>query len=114
MKLYRIASKAYQIFDGTGAKIHGGRWNSPGFSVIYASPNLSCARLEVMANHGRNVMPLNLAYIEIEVPDDLEIETLDLAMLPEDWDADSRFDIARRIGDSWILTQRTLLMRIPS
>jgi RES domain-containing protein len=36
MQLYRIASSKHPVWDGTGAAILGGRWNSAGRPVIYA------------------------------------------------------------------------------
>jgi RES domain-containing protein len=114
MRFFRIASKAYSIFDGTGAQLHGARWNSPGFRIIYAAPNLSCARLELMAHIGRNVMPRNHAFVIIEAPDAMEAASLDPANLPEGWDSEVRRDIAQRIGDEWAESRRTALLRVPS
>jgi RES domain-containing protein len=35
LKAYRLADERYLIFDGGGAMLMGGRWNSPGRRVIY-------------------------------------------------------------------------------
>ena len=49
---YRIAKRKFarsrkEIMSGRGALLYGGRWNSPGRPVAYASQSLSLATLEV-------------------------------------------------------------------
>ena len=39
-----------RAFDGEGARLHGGRWNSPGTRVAYASDSIALAALEVLAH----------------------------------------------------------------
>ena len=36
--------------SGMGAYLYGGRWNSPGQYVVYASGNVSLAMLEVLVH----------------------------------------------------------------
>ena len=114
MKLFRIASRHFQIFDGVGAQIHGGRWNSPGNRVIYACSNLSCARLEVLAHSGRHASPTNHAFIEIDVPDELKFETADVRSLPIGWDSVPDRHLARPIGDRWLASATSVVLRVPS
>ena len=45
MRAFRIADRRHPIFDGTGAKLTGGRWNSPGRPVIYAAETFAGALL---------------------------------------------------------------------
>ena len=49
---YRIADRRHPLFDGTGAMLFGGRWNSPGRRVICASASYACAMLEVLVHTG--------------------------------------------------------------
>jgi RES domain-containing protein len=46
IRVYRIADERHAIWDGTGAALVGGRWNSPGRPVIYGSLSYACAMLE--------------------------------------------------------------------
>lgn len=50
MKVYRIVDNQYsaieKIWDAYGARRDGGRWNLPGTSAIYTSPNLETALAE--------------------------------------------------------------------
>ena len=114
MRLYRIASLRFPIFDGTGAFLRGARWNSPGQRVIYASESLSCARLEILAHSGRTARPTTHASIEIDVPDDVAVETVSPTALPAGWDAVPDRHYARRAGDAWLNSKTTLLLRVPS
>ena len=114
MKLYRIASRRFPIFDGTGAFLQGARWNSPGVRVIYASESLSGARLEVLVHSGRTSPPTNHAYVEIDVPDDVVMDTADPASIPLDWNAVPDRHTARPIGDRWFKDGKSLLLRVPS
>ena len=114
MKLFRIASRQFPIFDGTGARIHGARWNSPGRRVIYACGNLSCARIEILAHSGRHAPPTNHAFVEIDVPDELRFETAEERSLPPGWDSVPDRHLARPIGDRWLASAASVVLRVPS
>jgi RES domain-containing protein len=72
MRIVRLTRARYSPKDSTGAKLRGGRWNSPGHSVLYASSTLSLACLEVLV-HIRDVglIPADYVFCEIEVPEAL-------------------------------------------
>jgi RES domain-containing protein len=46
LKLFRLGTAAFPVWDGAGAAAQGGRWNPPGMPVIYAAGTLSLAMLE--------------------------------------------------------------------
>jgi RES domain-containing protein len=52
--IIRLCRSRYSPKDATGAKLYGGRWNSPGHEVLYASSTLALACLEVLV-HIRDV-----------------------------------------------------------
>ena len=114
MKLFRIASLRFPLFDGTGAFLHGARWNSPGLRVIYASESLSCMRLEVLVHSGRASPPVNHGFIEIEVPDSILMSVVDHEDLPHDWNSVPDRHAARSIGDAWYKQGTAALLRVPS
>ena len=47
---WRIVKTKYaaQAFDGEGARLYGGRWNSPGLRMVYNSENVALAALEIL------------------------------------------------------------------
>src|SRR5271170_3027317 len=86
-RAFRIADMRHTIFDGTGAMLHGARWNSPGRRVIYAAETYAGALLEMLV-HGSGSVPGNQGFIEITIPSGVPVEVV----APEDvpgWDAAS-------------------------
>jgi RES domain-containing protein len=114
MKLFRIASLSYPIFDGTGARLNGARWNSPGRSIIYCSTSLACCRLEILAHSGTRCAPMNHGWIAIDVPETATISEVSAGDLPKGWDAVPDNRSARKFGDEWYDGGGTLLLKVPS
>ena len=50
MLAWRISKTRHAPFDGTGARLRGARWNSPGRPVIYAADSFAGSILEVLAH----------------------------------------------------------------
>ena len=109
---YRIADARHLIFDGEGAALYGGRWNSPGRHFIYAAETYSGAMLEMLATANIGEVPRDQAYIKISVPKDLPIEELTGDDLAE-WDA-PHHEASRSYGDKWYDTRRTVVLVVPS
>ena len=114
MKLYRIGSSLHPLFDGTGAMLHGARWNSAGRRAIYGASSLAAAQLEQLVHIGRTTPPANHAWIEIDVPDDVATTVLERADRPAGWDHPTAIDVAQAIGDAWLGSGRTAILRVPS
>jgi RES domain-containing protein len=114
MRLYRIGSSLYPLFDGTGAMLHGGRWNSAGFRAIYCASSLAAAQLETLVHIGRASPPLNHAWISIDIPDDVSVTIVERADLPVGWDHPTAKDVSQSVGDAWFASRRTALLRVPS
>jgi len=112
LKAYRIADIRYPLFDGGGAQIYGGRWNSPGRRIIYAARNFAGALLEILVHTGTGRIPKNYHYIEISIPDTVGIENLDTAAIP-DWQSPGS-STSRSYSDDWYDTNRTLILTVPS
>ena len=111
LRAFRIADGRHPIFDGTGAMLHGARWNSPGRRVIYAAETYAGALLEILV-HASGSVPRGQGFIEIEIPAGIGIEEV----VPDDvprWDAPS-FAVARAFGDRWYDERRTAVLIVPS
>jgi RES domain-containing protein len=65
--VYRLCSARYSPNDGAGAAQYGGRWNSKGTPVIYASSNPSLATLEVIVHVAARI-PVGYTLTEIGIP----------------------------------------------
>jgi RES domain-containing protein len=112
MLAFRIADQRFRVFDGTGPKLVGGRWNSPGRPVIYAAQTFAGAVLEVLVHSNLGRVPKTHAVIEITVPDGLHIEAVSASAL-RDWDAEDQM-VSRSYGDQWLEERRTAVLLAPS
>lgn len=52
LSTFRIVKSrwASTAFDGEGARLHGGRWNSVGTRMVYTSASRSLAALEILVH----------------------------------------------------------------
>jgi RES domain-containing protein len=112
MRAFRIADGRFPIFDGTGARLAGGRWNSPGRPAIYAAETFAGAVLEVLVHANVGRLPRTHRWIEITIPDVVETETAGWKTL-RGWDAED-LDAARAFGDRWLEEARTAVLLVPS
>lgn len=112
MRAFRIADRRFPIFDGTGARLIGGRWNSPGKPVIYAAETFAGAMLEVLVHANIGRIPKAQAVVEITIPDRIAIETVIASELSR-WDWEDQL-VSRAFGDRWLVERRTVVLLVPS
>ena len=104
MRVWRVCRAAFADLSGEGARLYGGRWNSPGRPVVYTAENPALAILEVRV------------HLDIEpdlIPDDYVLVEIDLAetaceeitVLPEN---------PRQLGDAWLADGHTPVLKVPS
>ncbi|HEV2146854.1 MAG TPA: RES domain-containing protein [Longimicrobiaceae bacterium] len=111
--VYRVAKARYPVFDGTGAYLEGGRWNSPGRPVVYGSTCLAGCLLEILVHAGRlQKVPGAHHCARAEIPDDLPVEVVDEARLPG-WELEESSS-ARAYGDAWLAEGRTAVLSVPA
>lgn len=113
MQLYRIGDERHPLWDGSGAALVGGRWNSPGRPLIYASLSYGGAMLEILAHANIGRVPTTHRYVIADVPADVSFERHDAPSLPAAWDAESTA-AARRFGDRWLSEMRSAILLVPS
>lgn len=113
MRIFRIADQRHPIWDGTGAALMGGRWNTPGRPVIYGALSFAGAMLEVLVHSNIGRVPTTQRCVAVDVPDDVPVERLELSALPAGWDAPSSA-VARSLGDGWLAEARSAVLLVPS
>lgn len=113
MRIFRIADERHPIWDGTGAALVGGRWNSPGKPVIYGSLSYSCAMLEILAHANIGRIPSTHRFVIAQVPESVVVETQDATTLPTDWDTEDT-TASRVFGDQWLTENRSAILIVPS
>ncbi|HET8649692.1 MAG TPA: RES family NAD+ phosphorylase [Gemmatimonadales bacterium] len=112
---WRLSKTRYSTsaFDGEGARLNGGRWNSVGRRVAYASESVALAALEVLVGLQDARVLSSYSLIRIEFPDELA-EELDRRRLPETWRRHPPLFETQRIGDLWVAEARTAVLKVPS
>jgi RES domain-containing protein len=115
MRFWRICRRRYAAKNasGEGARLYGGRWNSRGVGMIYASTSLSLAAVETFVNLEPNLRPADLVSIEGAIPDPIQTLRFDVRALPTRW-YETRDESLRRFGDEWIRDGRSAALLVPS
>ena len=77
MIVYRITKKEHTSLDGMGGLYGPGRWHRKGSLVIYASEHASLAAWEKIVHVASfENLSTNLLLVKIEIPDQIEIQTV--------------------------------------
>jgi RES domain-containing protein len=100
-------------WDGESARALGGRWNSPGVPVVYASEHLSLALAEVLVHLTGSGPLAGYSAIPIEFEEKF-VEVLDRKALPPRWRAHPPPPAMRAIGDRFVAEGRHAFLRVPS
>jgi RES domain-containing protein len=113
MIVYRLAHQKYAAdISGTGAKLTGGRWNTPGTAILYASEHISLALLEVLANTHTLDQLQQINLVEISLPVKPPSAEVKLSQLKTNWWED--FDYTQWIGDEMMKASEALIIKCPS
>jgi len=115
MQIWRIcrARFAGEAFSGLGARRFGGRWNTPGVPMVYASTSLALAAIELFVHLEPNLQPDDLVSIAATLPTGEPARRLGPDELPANWWTDD-FAPLRSIGDRWIREKSSLAIEVPS
>lgn len=115
MLLYRLVHTkwAEQAFDGEGARLYGGRWNSKGQSCVYTAGSEALAILEILVhlNNRAALQQYRLFQLTIEVE---QLLTVSLTNLPQSWRQQPAGADSARIGDDWLTQRASLALAVPS
>ncbi len=115
MEVFRIAREKHcRDLSGEGARLFGGRWNKKGIGLVYTSQQASLAALEVLAHVSSPTLPSGLKLVTIVVPDNVSQEVIEVSQLPSGWRNYPAPNLLAEIGTKWILSQKSLLLKVPS
>lgn len=114
--LYRICKtkRVGAAFDGEGARLYGGRWNSPGTRMVYTAGSLSLAVLEILVHLENDAILPGYSYVKVDCPDDLITNVIDIAPLPKDWQSSPPPGELKQIGDEWTSKMKSAVLAVPS
>ena len=105
------AKHAGTAFDGYGARMYGGRWNSPGVPMVYAASVAAQAMLEMLVHADATILSLSYVLIPVRIADRL-VTRLDRSALPADWADDQA--ATRALGDAWAVGRASVAWAVPS
>ena len=107
------AHLAQRAFSGEGARRYGGRWNSKGQAVIYTAESISLAVLEILVHIQIYDIMGEYVYIPVEFDHSLSL-SLNPDKLPDNWYEDPAPLALKKIGDSWVESQESVVLEVPS
>lgn len=113
---FRIVQAKYvkTAFSGEGARLHGGRWNSPGTRVVYVASSVSLATLELLV-HLDEISVIHNRYAIIPVSFDAGlVEALKPGSLAGRWNTPAAGPKTQRIGDRWAAAMSSPALEVPS
>lgn len=105
IEAWRFAKQPYaNDLSGEGAKRAGGRWNSRGFPVVYLAEHPALALVEIRAHLAvpYDDLPDDYMLLRVALPDEPPERILTMPSNPQ------------AIGDEWLLSGRTAVLRVPS
>lgn len=118
MRVFRIEREKYlkNTLKGFGAaSTEGYRWNSLNTYLVYSSESRALATLEVSVHLDLSEdLPTDRYYVEIDIPDEVEILELRLEDLPENWDAKPPILETQFIGDDFVKDKIGAVLKVPS
>lgn len=118
MRVFRIEREKYlsTTLKGIGAALSDGfRWNSANTNLVYTAESRALATLEIAVHLDlTSDLPTDRFYVELFIPDDIEILDLPIASLPEGWDSKPPLLETQYIGDDFVLQNEALVLRVPS
>lgn len=114
-RFYRIVQEQWSAgaMDGEGARLYGGRWNSPGVAAVYLAESRALAALEILVHAPREALLLKWIVIELEVPDSL-VDQASLSELPASWRMQPSSHQAQVFGTRWLRDFGNLALQVPS
>ena len=107
-RVFRVCRSIYARMDGEGARIAGGRGNSPGRAVVYMAESVSLAVLENLVYMAREDFPSNYVCVGASIPDRI------LTLTDQDLNALWGHRAPRVLGDQWLDSNRSAVLRVAS
>jgi RES domain-containing protein len=106
MDVWRLCRRPFADLSGDGARIYGGRWNSPGRPVVYFAEHPALAALEVRVHLDLpfELLPNDFVLMRVSLPNRL------ISSLGETVPAEQTVVV----GDAWLAERRSAALRVPS
>ena len=107
------SSRAATAFDGEGARLFGGRWNSPGHAAVYTAENVSLAALELLVHLQESSLLASYSLLPATFPASL-VQIVAASDLPSGWNSWPPPPALRERGDTWLAAGKSAVLSVPS
>lgn len=118
MRVFRIEREKYldQTLKGIGAALSSSfRWNSRNTFLVYTAESRALAILEVAVHLDLSEdLPSDRFYVEIDIPEEVEILELRKKDLPKNWKDQPPGQETQYIGDDFVIEKSAAVLKIPS
>jgi len=118
MIVFRIEREKYldTALTGIGASMSEGyRWNSLNTRIVYTADTRALATLEISVHLDLSEdLPSDRYYVEIEIPDEIDIQEVMLEDLPDDWSSKPPTLTTQTIGDDFVNYNDSAILKVPS
>lgn len=114
IRVYRLvrAARAADAFSGEGARRYGGRWNPPGYPVVYASQSRALAALETFVHLTLEARAMRFLIYEITLPKAARSTRYDGPA--QAWRQPRPTQASQQAGRDWLSNATTLAFVVPS
>ena len=104
---------AKTAFTGEGARLYGGRWNSPGRLAVYTAESRALALTEILV-HLESAAVLS-RYVVFKVDfDESSVADIESDAFPKNWRAEPTPKRLQTLGNDWLDSGRSVVLRVPS
>jgi RES domain-containing protein len=112
LKTKRLAT----AFDGKGASLTGGRWNSVGTPLVYLADSPALAAMEILVHFDDSSLLANYSLVPVHFPETCLklIGEAGCPALPPNWAQIPAPIECAQVGDSWGASEQSLVLRVPS
>jgi len=115
MIVYRLSKQGFiNDLSGYGAEKTGGRWNSKGVPILYTAASRALAVVEMAVHIPMGIIPTDYCLAVIEIPDVVSMPRVEIDDLPANWNRNPFTKNTQLIGDSFIKSNKHLMVQVPS
>lgn len=116
MRVWRLVAAPFvkHAFTGEGARVADGRWNPKGVLVVYTAASLVLAALEPLVHADDDLLPTELVYFAVDIPDEIAMEHVATGDLPPDWRTYPSSDALQDVGAAWVVRCASAVLAVAS
>ena len=114
MHVWRLCREENADLSGVGARLYGGRWNSPSRAVVYTASSLSLAFVEIIPGLRKGIFPKGFVSLHIAIEESVSKKEINLEDFPAGWREGKANKWFIEMGNNWLQERKELLLIAPS